>query len=177
MEFPLWHSGWRTWHCRSCGIGCSYRLNSIPDVGTSMCCGSGWKKNWETNAKTKLSNSLLLSASNYYQEFGVDPPGFFRTIKFKVLYYRIVFNYLMDVTIKQDNIMKFPSIPPSFGKASTANSFGCIQRYSLINKLDAFRAIFSSQQPWAENIESPSDPCPHTCTASPLLLSSTRGYQ
>ena len=38
-EFPLWHSGFRIWHCCSCGVGHSCSSDSIPDLGTSRSCG------------------------------------------------------------------------------------------------------------------------------------------
>ena len=40
-EFPLWHSGLRTWLCCSCGLGRSCGLDSVPDLGTSICHGCG----------------------------------------------------------------------------------------------------------------------------------------
>ena len=41
LEFPLWYSGLRTWHCCSCGIG--HSLYSIPGLGTFLCHGYGHK--------------------------------------------------------------------------------------------------------------------------------------
>ena len=45
MEFPLWHSGLRTWYCHSCGLGHNCGLDLIPGPGTSCLeCGKKKKK-------------------------------------------------------------------------------------------------------------------------------------
>ena len=55
MEFPLWFSRLRTWHCCSCssglGIGHSCGPDSIPGPATSMCHGCG-----QENRKEKKKN-------------------------------------------------------------------------------------------------------------------------
>ena len=43
LEFPLWHSRLRIWHCCSYGIGGSCGLDFIPSLETSICCGCGQK--------------------------------------------------------------------------------------------------------------------------------------
>ena len=36
--------GLRIWHCCSCGVGCSCSSDSIPGLGTSICCECGKKE-------------------------------------------------------------------------------------------------------------------------------------
>ena len=38
------HSGLKVWHGRSCGTGHSCGWDSVPDLGTSICCGRGRKE-------------------------------------------------------------------------------------------------------------------------------------
>ena len=48
LEFPLWHSRFRIWHCRSHGVAHCYGLESIPGLGTSinrMCSQNKTKQN------------------------------------------------------------------------------------------------------------------------------------
>ena len=42
-EFPLWHSGLRTWCCCSCGIGHNCCLHLIPSLGVPIV--AQWKMN------------------------------------------------------------------------------------------------------------------------------------
>ena len=44
VVFLLWHSGLRSWHCCSCGVGLSCGLDSSTGPGTSIYCGCGHKK-------------------------------------------------------------------------------------------------------------------------------------
>ena len=50
-------SGLRIQHCCSCGIGHSCTLDSVPDLGTSICHGCGWER------KKKKSHIVLNSIS------------------------------------------------------------------------------------------------------------------
>ena len=61
MEFPLWYSGLRIWHCYKCGSGCSCSSDMIPGPGTSICCECGQKKN---KTKTKQNQKTQPNKQN-----------------------------------------------------------------------------------------------------------------
>ena len=44
VEFPLWYSKLRMWHCCSCDVGQSCSSDSIPGPGISLCCECGKKE-------------------------------------------------------------------------------------------------------------------------------------
>ena len=48
MEFPLWCSGLRIWHCCSCGVGCRCSLDLIPGLETSICCWCSQRRKKKT---------------------------------------------------------------------------------------------------------------------------------
>ena len=62
-EFLLWHSGLRIQHCCCCDIGCNWGSDSIPGLGTYICCGSDPQK------KKKKSKCRHFTSTNHKSGF------------------------------------------------------------------------------------------------------------
>ena len=53
-------SGLRIWCCCSCGVGCSFSLDSIPGLGTSLCHRYGRKKKRKGKKKKNIYQIMSL---------------------------------------------------------------------------------------------------------------------
>ena len=53
VRSPAWRSGLRICHCCSCGIDHNNGLDSVPGLGTSICCQCGHKNKMKENKKPR----------------------------------------------------------------------------------------------------------------------------